>query len=121
MQGNSIILEYKLPRDVFPRARDMVLSRLGYSTPDGLDPDISDMVDRAIKHVISTARPRGIYRVLPVEKLSKKGIVTEAGIVESSMFKQLARLSKDEKYLVFIITTLGLGLDDLHNKDDSLT
>ena len=113
-------MEYDLPGDIFSIARSMVVSRLGYSTQDGLDPDISTMVDRAIESILSAARPRGTYRKLLVSSLTKKGIITEAGIVESSMFKQLASMSKGEKHLVFIVTTLGLSLNDLCSKDDSL-
>ena len=120
-RNDSRMVEYDLPRDIFPKARSMVVSRLGYSTQNGLDPDISAMVDRAIENIVSSARPRGIYRFVAIKGLARKGIITLPGIVESSMFKQLVRISKGEKYLVFIVTTLGLGLDDLYGKDDNLT
>ena len=109
-----------IPQDVIEKTKESVIKKLKVSPSDRKNSFTIERISDALVNVISMAKPFYAFKILKVEELLPGGIVTSAGVVKSRMFSLLARKSKGEKYLVFLISSIGLSQEDLYKPDDPI-
>lgn len=89
------------------KLRTRTLDKLGYtSIPAGL----RNALDESLETLETQVRPAMMYHILPVIAVDKH-VKTEAGSIRSSMFSRLAHMCTGERWIVFMISTLGEGFD----------
>ncbi|MGB2856932.1 MAG: hypothetical protein WBC61_09860 [Dehalococcoidia bacterium] len=114
------IFETELNRGLIEGLTSKTLHKLGYDASETLDPKIAEVLDGALLVARKLAKPRGIYRTLPVLGTSRYGVKTEAGIIRSAMFTRLANMCRGDRSIVFMITTIGEELEITGRASESL-
>ncbi len=107
-----MIITPGLDHDFIERLRDNTLSKLGYGNAyKVIPPEIGKTLDEATIVAEKIARPKGMYRILPILGTGKDNIQTEAGSIQSTMFSRLAGMCSGNCLIMFMITTLGIEFE----------
>jgi hypothetical protein len=102
-----IVIEPKIDGYLETQLRENVLRRMGYKDNQKPDPKIAEMLHEALIVGKERAKPKGLFGVLPVQEVTKKAVVTTAGVVRSPYFARLALLCEGTKSILFEIATVG--------------
>lgn len=116
-----VILEPELNKRLIERLRNNTLHKLGYDACKTMHPKIERMLDEALLVAEKAARPKGVYRILPVLGTSRDGVQTQAGTVRSAMFARLVDMCRGDRLIVFMIATLGEELGNTCRADDPVS
>ena len=115
-----VIVEPEMNKGILERLRSSTLRKLSYDASEAPDRKIIGALDEALLVAEKVAKPRGIYRTLPVLETSKYGVKTEAGNIHSAMFTRLVNICRGDRSIVFMIATIGEGLEITGRSSESL-
>ena len=87
---------------------------------DTVDPEIERTLDEVLMVAEDTVMPRGMFRILPVEKAHKNAIQTAVGEIQSPLFTRLVKRCVGQRLLVFMIATLGEKLERIGGSERSV-
>jgi hypothetical protein len=107
LMSHMTVIEPKIDGYLETQLRENVLRRLGYNDNEKLDPKIAEMLREALIVAKKRGRPKGLFGVLPVQEVTKKAVVTSAGVIRSANFGHLALLCEGTKSILFMIATVG--------------
>ena len=122
MIQEEAVLSREFDGSFIRKLRRGVREKLGYSVRERAVPEeIEKALDDAVAAIEKFAVFRVVYRILPIEKIDKCGIHTEAGVIESAMLSRLARQCRGKRFAAFMVATLGGEYEGIGDALESLT
>ncbi len=106
------IFSLELSSDMLERLRVNIQDRLYGQTRKSLDA-IQELVEEAICTAENNVKPKGTYHLLPVLNTDKDAVQTSAGKIQSPMFSHLVNQCKGERYIIFMVVTIGEALEEM--------
>jgi len=113
-----VTIEPELSQRLIGKLKTKSLRKLGYHARKTMDPVIANTLEEAIDISRQFVRPKGAYRILPVLKITREGVHTEVGVIQSVMFARLAEMCRPDISLVFMVATLKEGLENASGPQD---
>jgi hypothetical protein len=96
---------------------DLLSKRIKTKTGEIANHEASQKINEYLSSLFPSIKekvvPKAVCRELPVIQSDKKCIHTEAGDIESPMFRAMADMCEKNRYIVFMIVTLGAELEKL--------
>ena len=114
------LVERELDVNTIEVLKERTLRKLGYGSGLGVDPIIVRALDKALVTATRVAKPKGIYRLLPVLAATKSGVETKSGVIRSPMFARLVSICSGKLSIVFMIATIGEELEEIGRANSSV-
>jgi hypothetical protein len=115
-----VIIEPELSDHLLDRLRDKTIGELGRNGLQEIPLEIQNVLGDALITIQRELRPKGIYHMVPVLGVSTEGVKTQTGTIRSAMFARQVERCEGDRFVIFMISTLGKELEPLYNHNESV-
>jgi hypothetical protein len=115
-----VIIEPELNDHLLDRLRNKMIGELGRSEFQELPLEFQNALNDALIAIQRQTQPKGIFCMIPVLGVGAEGVKTETGTIRSAMFARQVERCEGERFVIFMISTLGKELEPLHNHNESV-